>query len=136
MTTSTDVDFSSLRVLLAEDNDINAVIAKDVLESMGIHADHAVNGQAALEQVNTKTYDLILMDIQMPIMDGIETTKRIRENYNKQQLPIVAFTANVLEDDVKLYESIGMNHHIGKPFERDELINVIQMITQPNDFTI
>lgn len=123
-------DFSSLKVILAEDNDINAVIAKDVLESIGIHADHAVNGQEVLDKLQDARYDLILMDIQMPIMDGIETTKRVRQQYEKTQLPIVAFTANVLEDEVKQYQEIGMNFHIGKPFERDELIKVIKELTQ------
>ena len=129
-------DFSSLKVILAEDNDINAVIAKDVLESIGIHADHAVNGQEVLDKLQDASYDLILMDIQMPIMDGIETTKRIREAYEQTQLPIVAFTANVLEDEVKQYQEIGMNYHIGKPFERDELIKVIKLITQGGSYTI
>jgi signal transduction histidine kinase/CheY-like chemotaxis protein len=123
-------DLSSLKVILAEDNEINAVIAKDVLESIGIHADHAVNGQEVLDKLKDARYDLILMDIQMPIMDGIETTKCIRKQYDKTQLPIVAFTANVLEDEVKQYQDIGMNCHIGKPFERDELIKLTKELTQ------
>lgn len=123
-------DLSSLRILLAEDNDINAVIAMDVLSSMGIQADHAVNGEKVIEAISKKTYDLILMDIQMPVMDGMEATKRIRQDYDLNQLPIVAFTANVLPEEVAFYQTIGMNYHIGKPFERDALLDIIHKATQ------
>ena len=120
------VQYSHVRILLVEDNEINIVVAMDVLESLGVKVDIANNGLQAISHVKNNEYDLVLMDIQMPEMDGMEATREIRAFKNMDELPIVALTANVLKNEVDEYKAIGMNHHIGKPFERSELEHVIQ----------
>ena len=113
------------RVLLVEDNEINQMIACDMIGRSGISVDVAENGQEALDKVEEQGYNLILMDIQMPIMDGIEATKKLREKYDAEQLPIVALTANVMLSDIESYRAIGMNAHLGKPFEKALLEKVL-----------
>lgn len=117
---------SHLNVLLVEDNEINTLIALDVLNSMHINTDCAVNGKEAIEKVQRSTYDLILMDIQMPEMDGMQATKAIREFATEEELPIIALTANVMPEEIEHYRSIGMTDHIGKPFEEAELKTAIK----------
>lgn len=113
------------KVLLVEDNEINQMIACDMINRKGIEVDTAMNGQEALEKVAKNHYSLVLMDIQMPIMDGIEATKILRKQYDQQQLPIVALTANVMLCDIENYRSIGMNAHLGKPFEKSLLDSIL-----------
>jgi CheY-like chemotaxis protein len=113
------------RVLLVEDNEINQLVAVKLLSQYNIELDIAVNGQNALDKLSTETYDLIFMDIQMPIMDGVEATKRIRQNLSSEILPIVALTANVMSEDIEHYKSIGINECLGKPFEQAELENIV-----------
>lgn len=111
-------------VLLVEDNVMNRLIANKSLSHFGCTADEAENGLVALELLKKNHYDLILMDIQMPELDGVETTKIIR-NDMKLDLPIVAVTANAFKKDIDLYLSIGMNAYVTKPFEEQELFNTI-----------
>ena len=120
--------YAHLRVLLVEDNEINTMVALDVLNEMNIQVECATTGLQAVEKARQSEFDLILMDIQMPEMDGMEATKIIRQFKDAKQLPIVALTANVLHDEVELYMEIGMNHHLGKPFERKELEMVIKKL--------
>lgn len=120
--------YSHIRILLVEDNEINILVAMDVLESLGVKVDCAQNGLEAVEHARTFEYDLVLMDIQMPEMDGMEATIEIRKLKTSDELPIVALTANVLKDEVARYMSIGMNGHIGKPFERSELESLIKRL--------
>ncbi len=120
-------DFSGKHVLLVEDNEFNREIARYVLESMNFTVDEAENGSVCLDKLLRAAagqYDLILMDIQMPIMDGYTATKEIRNMKNKEiaSLPIVAMTANAFEEDKKRCLEVGMNGHIGKPFEAEALI--------------
>jgi CheY-like chemotaxis protein len=110
-------------VLLVEDNKINQMIAEAMLESMGINVTVAANGQQALDEVKEKNYDLVLMDIQMPVMDGITACRKIRET--NQSLPIIAFTANVMADDILKYQVEGFNGHIAKPIDLDVLMQVL-----------
>lgn len=117
--------YENLSVLLVEDNEINTMVALDVLSSIGIAADNVSNGKVAVNQVQNKAYDIVLMDIQMPEMDGMEATKLIRQTHTMDALPIIALTANVMSDEIELYKKIGMNDHIGKPFERQELQAII-----------
>ena len=122
----------TLTILLAEDNQINQKVALVILEKIGHHADLAVNGKAALERFISKPYDLVLMDIQMPEMDGLEATKAIRafENEHKERTPvhICAITANrSAEDEEKCYRT-GMNSYISKPFRLEELIRVLNQL--------
>lgn len=120
--------YSHIRILLVEDNDINIIVAMDVLESLHVKVSVARNGAEAVEHARKFEYDLILMDIQMPVMDGMEATVEIRKWKTIDELPIVALTANVLQGDVDRYMSIGMNSHIGKPFERSELETLIKSL--------
>ena len=122
------------RILLVEDNDINKMIALEMLEETGVDVDVATNGEEAIEQVQQQPYELILMDIQMPVMDGYEATRAIRALGGEYaSMPIVAMTAHALEGDSSKSLDSGMNYHISKPFEPDALIEIIvRFIEQRN----
>ena len=114
-------------LLLVEDIEANQEIARAVLEAAGHTVDLATNGYDALRAVRARHYDLVLMDIQMPGMDGITATKRIRAMPGpERQVPVIAMTANVLPDQVAEFVAAGMNDHVGKPFERQELYRVVE----------
>ncbi len=117
---------AQLKLLLAEDNEFNRMVAEDTLKELlpGVHIDVAVNGQIAVEKVKTGAYDIVLMDIQMPVMDGVEATKCIRKELpaNVNKIKIIAMTANVLMEDVQKYFDVGMNAYVSKPFQPDELL--------------
>lgn len=111
------------RVILAEDNKINQKVAMKFLKRLGIEVVLAENGKEVLALVDEQEHALILMDIQMPELDGVEATKMLRQQgYDK---PIVAMTANVMSHDVEQYVAIGMEHHIPKPFKTHQLIYVL-----------
>lgn len=97
-----------------EDNAVNTLIAVELLKKKGIVTDTAANGAEAIKKASEHSYDIILMDIQMPVMDGITATKCLRSEL-KLTVPIIAMTANVLEEDKKLYMESGFSAHIGKP---------------------
>ncbi|AGF51680.1 hybrid sensory kinase [Synechocystis sp. PCC 6803] len=111
------------RILLVEDNEINQEVAAELLRDVGFNVDVAANGLIALERLNNNAYALVLMDMQMPEMDGIEATIAIRQNPRYAQLPIVAMTANVMQGDRERCLQAGMNDHLGKPIEPEELWN-------------
>jgi len=115
------------KVLLVEDNLINCLVATNMLETLGCHVDVAENGKQAVELCDKNTYALIFMDIQMPVMDGIEATRHIRHSttVNHAQ-PIVALTANVMPSDVKQYYSVGMNDCLAKPITIERLRGVVE----------
>ena len=117
---------AKLRLLLAEDNEFNRMVAEDTLKELlpGIRIDVAVNGEEAVQKVQTGVYDLVLMDIQMPVMDGVEATKAIRNTLPEPQknIRIIAMTANVLQEDVQKYFATGMDAYVSKPFQPDELL--------------
>ncbi|BBN82375.1 hypothetical protein PA25_23600 [Pseudoalteromonas sp. A25] len=116
------------RVLLVEDNEINQIVAKKMLTNMGAKVHVVVNGQQAVDTVmaGTDKFDIVLMDIQMPVMDGVTATQTIRKQFSSEQLPIIALTANVMGSEVEKYVAAGMNAHIGKPFKVDELKAILQ----------
>jgi len=117
-----------IKVLLVEDNTFNAVVAKEELEDAieEVKVDLAENGAVALEKVKDADYDIILMDVQMPVMNGYEGTQAIRNLENgKSKTSIIAMTANVLKDEVDLCFKAGMDDFIGKPFNTEELIQKI-----------
>ena len=111
------------RVLLVEDVEFNQIIACDLLESEGIEVVTVWNGKEALEMLEKETFDGILMDCQMPVMDGYEATKKIRQIDAYKDLPIIAMTANAMKQDIALVLESGMNDHIAKPVD-SELIYI------------
>ncbi len=115
-----------IRVLLVEDHPINQQVAKELLRGVGIKVDVAVNGEEGFLMIkNGDPYDLVLMDIQMPIMDGYETTKKIRALQGMENLPIIAMTAHALQEEKDKCLAGGMNDHIAKPVNPEELFSVI-----------
>jgi two-component system sensor histidine kinase/response regulator len=112
---------SGAHVLLVEDNEINQELALELLANAGITADVANNGREALVQLGLGDYDGVLMDIQMPEMDGYTATREIRKQHRYQGLPVIAMTANAMVGDREKAQEAGMNDHIAKP------LNVIDM---------
>ncbi len=108
-------------ILVAEDNEFNQQIATELLTDAGFKVDIAENGQKAIEMLNKRTYDVVLMDMQMPVMDGTTATREIRKDERFKDLPILAMTANVMEADIEKCREAGMWDHIGKPIDPDEL---------------
>jgi two-component system sensor histidine kinase/response regulator len=112
-----------LRLLLAEDNLVNQRLATRLLEKMGHHVTHVVNGQEAIETFRRKPFDLVLMDIQMPVMGGMEATRKIREEEQRTgtHTPIIAITAHAMAGDADKYLQIGMDGYVSKPIRIDSL---------------
>ncbi|UTW63945.1 PAS domain S-box protein [bacterium SCSIO 12741] len=121
-------DLSGLKILLAEDNRINQVLASSILEEYRVSVTLADNGKRALEILEQENFDLILMDIQMPEMNGIETTEVIR-NQMELPIPILALTANAFKEDSENYLRAGMNDYLSKPFDADQLIEKVGSLT-------
>ena len=123
-------DFTGKRVLLVEDHPLNVEVARKLLESKGFEVEHAENGLRAIEMVTLTPdgfYDAILMDIRMPVMDGLQACRGIR-NLNKKSaktVPIIAMTANAFDDDVDRSKKVGMNAHLAKPIEPDQLYRTL-----------
>jgi len=116
-----------LRILLAEDNPVNQKVALLFLKRLGYLADVAGNGLEALQALKRQSYDVVLMDIQMPEMDGDEATRKIREDWPKEQQPyIIAMTAHALEGDREKYLSLGMDSYVTKPVKLDELVKALE----------
>ena len=120
-------DLSGTRVLLAEDNAVNRQIATELLAEANVEVDVAVNGREALEKVlaHPDHYDAVLMDVQMPEMDGLEATRQIRQHYDARQLPIIAMTAHAMESERQRCLSAGMVDHVTKPVDPVRLIEVL-----------
>lgn len=126
-------DFSNLHLLLAEDIEINCEILRSILEDTKINIDVAENGKIAVEMFerNPEKYDIIFMDIQMPIMNGLDATRNIRNlNFEKaKNIPIIAMTANVFKEDIDICLESGMNDHLGKPIDVNKtLLKIIEYI--------
>ncbi|MBI2276718.1 MAG: response regulator [Dechloromonas sp.] len=109
------------RVLLAEDNEINREVARELLSAVGLQLDMAKDGSQALEMTLATRYDLILMDVQMPVMDGLDATRCIRELPAYEEVPILALTANAYDEDIAVCLAAGMSAHVAKPVDPDLL---------------
>lgn len=140
----TKTDYNSLgrrRILVAEDVELNQFLARHMMEAWGMEVDIAGNGREALVLVQKNQYDLVLMDIHMPEMDGLEATRQIRQLTDacKAQVPIIALTANALKGDRERFLAAGMNDYLPKPINEPNLFRVIahnltDMITTDNHF--
>ena len=122
------LDFSAIhgaRVLLVEDNELNREVALGLLEDAHLAIDEAENGAVAVQQIARQDYELVLMDMQMPVMDGIAATKAIRSNPRFASLPIIAMTANAMDRDREMCLAAGMNAHLAKPIDPDELFKTL-----------
>jgi signal transduction histidine kinase/CheY-like chemotaxis protein len=118
-----------LRILLTEDNPINQAVAKSILTKEGHHVTIANNGREALEQLALNAFDLVLMDVQMPEMDGFQATRMIRESEAEsgsgRHIPIIAVTAGAIKGDRERCIEAGMDQYVSKPFQRQELLDAI-----------
>ena len=121
------------RVLLVEDNRVNQVLATHLLKKLGLLIDLANNGEEAIRQLQDAKYDIVLMDIQMPVMDGLEATRQIRRDARFATLPIVAMSAGVTLDEQEKCASAGMTGFIGKPIDSVELANKLVDLCLGND---
>ena len=127
------MDFNNIRLLLAEDIEVNREIAMMILTEFGFTLETAVNGSEAVEKVAASQpgyFDAVLMDIQMPVMNGYEAARAIRslENPKLANIPIIAMTANAFSEDVKEAEKAGMNGHIAKPLDVPKMIETLAKI--------
>jgi PAS domain S-box-containing protein len=118
---------SALRILLAEDNAMNQKVALRLLEQLGYRADVATNGLEAIEALERRPYDVVLMDVQMPELDGLDATRRICERWPEERRPhIIAMTANALPEDREACFAAGMNDYVAKPIRAEELVSALK----------
>jgi PAS domain S-box-containing protein len=119
-------DFSGRRVLLAEDVELNREVAVEWLTSVGLEVDTVENGQQAVERADPERHAAVLMDLQMPVMDGLEATRLIRARTDRDRLPIIAMTAHALKGDMERCLDAGMNDYVTKPIDAERLFAVLQ----------
>jgi signal transduction histidine kinase/CheY-like chemotaxis protein len=123
------------RLLVAEDNEINQQVAREVLESAGFVVELANNGLEAVEKVRSGRYDAVLMDIQMPVMDGLQATRELRRDSRFGDLPVIAMTAHAMAGDREQSLQAGMNDHVTKPIDPDALFAVLLRWIRPSEQT-
>lgn len=128
-------NLKGIKALLVEDVKINQLVAVGILNTAGIEVTVAENGKEAIEKAKTKGFDVILMDIQMPVMDGLTAAKHIREIDGLQDIPIIAMTANAMDKDIKKSRDAGMNDHLSKPVDPKTLFATLQKWIQPHKTT-
>ncbi|MBT8367489.1 MAG: response regulator, partial [Deltaproteobacteria bacterium] len=130
-------EIKGARVLLVEDNEINQQVAKEILEGAGLNVALAADGQEGVNAVKENNYDVVLMDVQMPVMDGYTATRRIRKweggmrNKEETQIPIIAMTAHAMTGDEDNSLQAGMNGHVTKPIDPDQLFATLQKWIKP-----
>ncbi len=120
-------------ILLVEDNELNQQIAIELLESVGIKVDVADNGRKAVDALKVSSFDLVLMDLQMPVLGGIDAAKEIRLDKSLNSLPIIAMTANAMKEDIERCRDAGMNGHIAKPIETEQLYRTLLKWIEPKE---
>ena len=122
-------------LLVVEDNDINLELVVDLLQSEDIETSIAVNGRQALQQLDEQRFDAVLMDCQMPVMDGYEATRQIRQQSRFDRLPVIAMTANAMQRDREKALAVGMNDHIAKPIDPDLMFLTLAKWIRPGEAT-
>jgi CheY-like chemotaxis protein len=123
-----------LRILLAEDNAVNQKLALRILQQMGYRADVASNGIEAVESVGRQPYDVVLMDVQMPDMDGLEAARRICEQWQAARRPrIIAMTANAMQGDREQCLDAGMDDYLTKPIRVERLVEALALVKARED---
>ena len=123
-----------LRILLAEDNVVNQKLALRLLQQMGYRADLASNGIEAIESVQRQTYDVVLMDVQMPEMDGLEASRQINARWRPAQRPrIIAMTANAMQGDRDMCLAAGMDDYLTKPIRVERLVEALNQAAARRD---
>jgi signal transduction histidine kinase/CheY-like chemotaxis protein len=121
------------QLLLVEDNEINQQVAKEILEGAGLNVALVNNGQEAVNAVKENEYDAVLMDVQMPVMDGYTATREIRKDERFKELPIIAMTAHAMAGDEDKSLQAGMNGHVTKPIDPDQLFSTLQKWIKPSE---
>ena len=127
-------DFSGWKALVVDDEIVNRVVASKHLENLGLEVDQAVGGKDCVAKFKEQKYDLIIMDLQMPELDGFEATEQIRQleqESGQKQVPILALSASILGTIWEKCESVGMNGYLGKPFRSEELKQKLQELMSP-----
>jgi two-component system, cell cycle response regulator DivK len=119
------------KILIAEDSSVILNLTKKILVQQNFEIVTVKNGKSVLEKLGEESFDLILMDINMPIMDGMETTKRIREMPNPSiaKLPIFAITGNALNYSIEEFKAVGINEYLQKPLDFDRLVTLVNQYT-------
>ena len=125
------VELQGARALLVEDNELNQEVATEFLQALGLQVELAENGAIALELLQRRPYDVVLMDMQMPVMDGLTATREIRQRPGLRELPVLAMTANAMAGDRERCLQAGMNDHIAKPLDPDELRATLRRWVRP-----
>jgi len=128
-------NFSNSHILLVEDNEMNLLVAKTFLADTGVQLDIAHNGLQAIDKIQQNNYDLVLMDIQMPEMDGLTACQKIRTDLQLTKLPIIAMTAHAMAKDIETSKNVGMNEHIIKPINPDDLFALLSRFLPAVDFS-
>ncbi len=123
------------RILLVEDNELNQEVATELLRDAGFVVDLAENGRIAVDKVRSADYDIVLMDMQMPVMDGVTATQEIRKEERFKDLPVVAMTANAMQGDRDRCMAAGMNDHVAKPIEPEDLWKALLKWIKPRHTT-
>jgi CheY-like chemotaxis protein len=129
----TDLNLVGKRILVAEDNAINQLIMQELIAPSGATVVMADNGQHAVDAVRTQKFDLVFMDMQMPVMGGLEATRIIRTLAGTNELPIIAVTANAMKEDKDNGFAAGMNDYITKPIEPPRLLEILRILSRAHD---
>lgn len=125
----------TIQILLVEDNPMNRLVASNALVDLDVEIQEAENGAEAVDWMQRKQFDLVLMDIQMPVLNGIEATRTIRKDLNSN-VPIVALSANAFKSEIEACKAIGMDAYVTKPFEERELVQAVLKFSQPRELWI